>query len=65
MKSMNSLDNENYQTMCLSKEEIKIFLNHFKEMEFQDEKKELKRKVEDSDKFLYDNRSEKFKESRI
>ena len=60
MKSMNILDNENYQTMCLSREEIKIFINHFKEMEFQDEKEELKRMVEDSDKLLYDNRSDKF-----
>ena len=60
MKSMNILDNENYQTMCLSREEIKIFINHYKEMEFPDEKEELKRMVEDSDKFLYDNRSDKF-----
>ena len=58
MKSMNILDNENYQTMCLSREEIKIFINHFKEMEFQDEKEELKRMMEDSDKLLYDNRSD-------
>ena len=43
MKSMNILDNENYQTMCLSREEIKIFINHFKEMEFQDEFKNRKK----------------------
>ena len=60
MKSMNILDNENYQTMCLSREEIKIFINHFKEMEFEDEKEELKRMVEDSDKLLYDTRSDRF-----
>ena len=43
MKSMNILDNDNYQTICLSREEIKIFINHFKEMEFQDEKKPKKK----------------------
>ena len=58
MKSMNILDNENYQTICLSREEIKIFINHFTEIEFQDEKEELKRMMEDSDKLLYDNRSD-------
>ena len=61
MKSMNILDNENYQTMCLSREEIKIFINHFKEMEFEDEKEELKRMVEDSDKLLYDTLSDRFR----
>ena len=40
---MNILDNENYQTICLSREEIKIFINHFKEMEFQDEFKNRKK----------------------
>ena len=43
MKSMNILDNDNYQTICLSREEIKIFINHFKEMEFQDEFKNRKK----------------------
>ena len=61
---MNAVDyiltNENYQTMCLSREEIKIFINHFKEMEFEDEKEELKRMVDESDKFLHDNRNDKF-----
>ena len=56
----NILINENYQTMCLSREEMKIFINHFQEMEFEDEKEELKRMVDDSDKFLIDNRTDKF-----
>ena len=54
------LPNENYQTMCLSREEIQIFINHFKEMEFEDEKEELKRMVEDSDRLIRDNRNDKF-----
>ena len=54
------LPNENYQTMCLSREEIQIFINHFKEMEFEDEKEELKRMVEDSDRLILDNRNDKF-----
>ena len=54
------LSNENYQTMCLSREEIQIFINHFKEMEFEDEKEELKRMVEDSDRLIRDNRNDKF-----
>ena len=54
------LPNENYQTMCLSREEIQIFINHFKEMEFEDEKEELKRMVEDSDRLIHDNRNDKF-----
>ena len=58
--SGNILDNENYQTMCLSRDEIKIFINHFKEMEFEDEKEELKRMVDDSDRITQDNRNDKF-----
>ena len=54
------LANENYQTMCLSRDEIQIFINHFKEMEFEDEKEELKRMVEDSDRLIHDNRNDKF-----
>ena len=61
MKSIaNILPNENYQTMCLSREEIQIFINHFKEMEFEDQKEELKRMVEDSDRLIHDNRNDKF-----
>ena len=61
MKSIAQIiPNENYQTMCLSRDEIKIFLNHFKEMEFEDEKEELKRMVEDSDRLLQDKRTDKF-----
>ena len=56
--SDNILINENYQTMCLSRDELKIFINHFKEMEFEDEKEELKRMVEDSDNLIYDNKNE-------
>ena len=44
--------------MCLSRDELKIFINHFKEMEFEDEKEELKRMVEDSDNLIYDNKNE-------
>ena len=40
---MNILDNDNYQTICLSREEIKIFINHFTEIEFKDEKKPKKK----------------------
>ena len=59
-KSENIFENENYQTMCLSREEIKIFINHFKEMEFQDEKGELAQMVNDSGRFTEDKRSDKF-----
>ena len=44
----NVLENENYQTMCLSGEEIKIFMDHFKEMEIIDEKGEFEHMAEDS-----------------
>ena len=62
MKSVvNILPNENYQSICLSREEIQIFLNHFKEMEFEDEKEEFKRMMEESDRLLLqDNRNDKF-----
>ena len=62
MKSVaNILPNENYQSICLSRDEIQIFLNHFKEMEFEDEKDELKRMMEESDRLLLqDNRNDKF-----
>ena len=60
MNSDHILINENYQTMCLSRDEIKIFINHFKEMEFEDEKEELKRMVDDSNRITEDNRNDKF-----
>ena len=62
MKSVvNILPNENYQSICLSRDEIQIFLNHFKEMEFEDEKEEFKRMMEESDRLLLqDNRNDKF-----
>ena len=47
-RAENIFDNENYVTMCLSREELKIFINHFKEMEFKDEKGELEQMVKDS-----------------
>ena len=52
--------NENYQTMCLSRDEIKIFIDHFKEMEFEDEKGEWSHMVDDSVKLTDDKRPDKF-----
>ena len=43
--------------MCLSREEIKIFINHFKEMEFEDEKGDLAHMVEDSVRLTDEKRS--------
>ena len=57
MKTDNILTNENYQTMCLSGEEINIFIDHFKEMEFQDENDEFAHMVEDSGKITEFNQS--------
>ena len=56
-KYENVFENENYQTMCLSREEIKIFINHFKEMEFEDEKGDLAHMVEDSVRLTDEKRS--------
>ena len=55
----NVLINENYQTMCLSPEEIKIFINHFKEMEFEDEKGDFALMVNDSVRITGDKGSNK------
>ena len=60
MKYDNVFENENYQTMCLSRDEIKIFINHFKEMEFQDEKGDLENMVQDSARLTEDKRNDKF-----
>ena len=59
-RSENIFENENYLTMCLSREELKIFINHYKEMEFQDEKGELDQMIRDSVRVTEDNRSDKF-----
>ena len=59
-RSENIFENENYLTMCLSREELKIFINHYKEMEFQDEKGELEQMIRDSVRVTEDNRSDKF-----
>ena len=59
-RAENIFENENYLTMCLSREELKIFINHFKEMEFQDEKGELDQMVRDSTRVTDDIRSDKF-----
>ena len=60
MKYENIFTNENYQTMCLSRDEIKIFINHFKEMEFPDEKQDLSHMVDDSAKLTEDKRPDRF-----
>ena len=60
MKTDNIFINENYQTMCLSREEIKIFFAHYKEMEFQDENEEFSHMINDSAKITEDKRSDKF-----
>ena len=60
IKYENVFENENYQTMCLSREEIKIFINHFKEMEFEDEKGDLEHMVEDSVRLTEDKRTDRF-----
>ena len=60
VKYENIFTNENYQTMCLSREEIKIFIDHFKEMEFEDEKGDLAQMVEDSTRLTEDKRTDKF-----
>ena len=46
--------------LCLSREEIKIFINHFKEMEFEDEKGDLEHMVEDSVRLTEDKRTDRF-----
>ena len=60
MKTDNIFINENYQTMCLSREEIKIFINHYKEMEFQDENEDFSHMMGDSAKITEDKRSDRF-----
>ena len=59
-RAENIFGNENYLTMCLSREELKIFIKHFKEMEFQDEKGELDQMIRDSVRVTEDTRSDKF-----
>ena len=51
--------NENYQTMCLSREEIKIFIDHLKDMEFNDENGDLAHMADESTKLTDDKRSDK------
>ncbi len=58
MKTDNIFLNENYQTMCLSGEEIKIFINHFKEMEFQDDNDDFSHMVGDSGKITQEKKTD-------
>ena len=60
MRYENVFINENYQTMCLSREEIKIFIDHLKDMEFNDENGDLAHMADESTKLTEDKRTDRF-----